>query len=214
MTNFRPALVHAQSWWFAALLARRHPDLMLLETHPREGADDCLDLHDAAAAVDRQPYVSINRSGTLWFPRTGANPWPIDRLFTEQPEGLVEQAESACALTSPDSPPDTTPRTLVYRAVAALTGITANDRRPWEVRDPSLIPSSRDDFYARFPLAAERAREHLLYVIRRADETIGAVDTDGYAYVGRGCHYLPEVHQQHARHLYRTVTAVFGSLLL
>ncbi|OJF10076.1 TY-Chap2 family putative peptide chaperone [Couchioplanes caeruleus] len=213
MTNFRPALVHAQSWWFAALLARRHPDLMLREAHPRGDADDCLDLHDVCVPIDEQPYVSINRAGTLRFPRTGANPWPLDRLFTEQPEGLVEQAETAAGLAAPDGTPDPTPRTLVYRTVAALTGITANDRRPWEVRDPSLIPSSRDDLYARFPLAAERAREHLLYVVRRAGETIGALDTDGYAYVGRGCHYLPEVDQQHARHLHRTVAAVFGGLL-
>ncbi|MFI5493461.1 hypothetical protein [Actinoplanes sp. NPDC051859] len=213
MTNFRPALVHAQSWWFAALLARRHPDLMVLETHSRAGAYDCLDLHDSATTDERQAYLSINRAGNLQFPRTGANPWPLDRLFTEQPEGLVEQAESAAGLPSPADVEEPTPRTLVYRTIAALTSITANDRRPWEVRDPSLLPDSRDDLYAKFPLAAERAREHLLYVVQRAGETIGALDTDGYAYVGRGCHYLPEVHQLHARHLYRTVTSVFGGLL-
>ncbi|GGQ44517.1 TY-Chap2 family putative peptide chaperone [Couchioplanes azureus] len=213
MTNFRPALVHAQSWWFSALLARRHPELMLRETHPRDGAYDCLELHDVATPGDRTAYVSLNRAGNLQFPRTGANPWPLDRLFTEQPEGLVEQAETAAGLPAPDGTPEPTPRTLVYRAIAALTGITANDRKPWEVRDPSLISSSRDDLYAQFPLAAERAREHLLYVVRRDGETMGAVDTDGYAYVGRGCHYLPEVYQLHARHVYRTVTAVFGGLL-
>ncbi|MEU7906318.1 hypothetical protein [Actinoplanes sp. NPDC049118] len=224
--SISPLLKHALSWWFAASLARRHPELWIFETHPGGGLYDCLDSVTLGNG-STDPYISINRAGSVHFPRSGADAWQFTRLLHPSGE-LIRKAEETTGLSTPASTPAATPRNLAYRVAATLTGMTANAAKWFAVRsalvDSSGMDGGTERGFRTFPLAVERRERrerdaaqgdlpYQLWMVERAGETVAAIDADGYAYVGSGCVNLLETYQDCGRRINRTAVTIFGGLL-
>ncbi len=162
--------VNAESWWVASELVRRHPELIVYEMHPGGGQSDvlCVTTPDQLREqVERElPRVWLNREGSIHILR-GADretvaTWP-EVLFSPHPHSLVRVLEDETGWGSPQTTPAATPRTLVYRLIAASLQAMVNDRHPWDVRCDSIDSpgsfSSDNGFIARFPGADGLARE-------------------------------------------------------
>ena len=183
--------VIAQSWWIASEIARRHPQLVLIETHPCDGMYDCLTL------VDRYRWTSVvdlNRVGRLHVRgRTGFATWS-DAIGAPDGHEMVRRLERAAELPARRPTPPTTARTLVYRLIARVLTSLIDDRHAWDARngfhdssggdagrrgDLDLFPTIRSD------LDEDRQDGFLgdpacrYWLLTRADEAVAVLDGDG-----------------------------------
>ena len=135
MPEYHPAarFVIAQSWWIASELVRRHPDLVIHESHPGGGMYDCLTLLTAEALT---PLAQINRAGTIQV--SGARDFsvPWDQVISApSPHATVKQVEAAAGLLPSERTPRSTRKALAYRFIAAALNATVNDRYAWDARN-------------------------------------------------------------------------------
>lgn len=216
----------AQSWWLASELARRHPDLLILETHPGGGQYDTLTIARPSGAV-----LDINRGGGhihIHVPGTDVQPIPLtDALTEEDPHALVRQLEQAARLPVPAHAASASPRSLTYRTLAFVLNATVNQQKTLDVRseyeDTSGYGAGPRGWLAGFPLAAQRVRErrpddlydipeYRYWLILRDDTPVAALDTDGFVYIGEDVRSLPAAYHRNGRSLARTTLEVVGSL--
>ena len=161
--------VNAQSWWIASELVRRHPHLLLLETHPGGGQYDCLTLVDpgrrSAGAI-----AQINRAGTIQVRRSSTfSPISWAEAFAATGgHDVVRSIEAAAGLPAPTIAPATGPKALTYRVLARVLTSLVDDRREWDAEngylDTSGMGSGRRAALGRFPSVVESLRD------RRVDD--------------------------------------------
>jgi len=141
--DFHPAMryVIAQSWWIAAELVRRHPELIIHEMHPGGGMYDCLAL---LRPDTHEPFIQLNRVGSI---QVDAAPefrltW-AEAMSTQSPRLVVDEIEAVAGLRPPVEVAPTTPRVLAYQFIAAALATTVNDECVWDARN-EFIDSSAD----------------------------------------------------------------------
>lgn len=143
--NLQERNVYLQSWWVASELIRRHPNLVLAETHPGDGLHDCLSVlshegHD-------QLHILLNRTGRMHiqsqlssrFDRTqwGVR-YPVEWLteLEQSDRRLIPRfLEDAAGLVPPAHTPKTTPKSLTFRLIYHLLLFALNEPAHWDVRN-------------------------------------------------------------------------------
>ncbi|MCB1248567.1 MAG: hypothetical protein KDB36_04135, partial [Acidimicrobiales bacterium] len=190
-------------------LARRHPDLWLIEAHPGDGQYDCLWLC-TNNGTRREPYddlcvIGVNLPGSIhvepWCSRPDGGWADVIDIGVK---ATARHLEAAVGLDSPTRAPPTTRRTLTYRAVAGLISVLALDDEDgsWDVRSGYHDTSGyggvvRDHLFESFPAAAERLRvahpddlldipAYRFWFITRREQPVLAVETAGTAWTPTG----------------------------
>lgn len=123
----------SQTWWSAAEVVRRHPELTLrgddhmtyLTLTRRSGGDSLAAFNPSTIHV--WSHDKPERAVQL-RERTGV-------VAASDPRTFVKQLERALGLDSPTQAPRTTPHALVFRFVSALLAAQVNDRHRWDCRN-------------------------------------------------------------------------------
>jgi hypothetical protein len=131
--NFFPAprFVLAQAWWIASELCRRNSHLRILDAWPLDGFYHGLEVGEKL----NQDYVFLNFLGHIhYFPSSSHLDGPSwgRVLGAESPHEVVKEIENAMEWGSDGADP-TTPRSLVYRTIAAVLSARIDDRERWSV---------------------------------------------------------------------------------
>lgn len=211
-------LVVLQSWWVASELARRHPSLGIIETHPGGGTYDCLSIMHWQSLPSS--LVDLNREGSLHVhpDHIGALSWE-EELQAEDRRSTVRHLEELAGLNPPSRTPSTTPRSLTFRVAYQLLLLGLNDRNAWDVRnariDTSGYSDSRGDVDG-FPTAQRAARDqraddpygdplYRFWKVSHDGRTVMVLDIDGSAHFRSG---HPADLQDHFCKANRSVEAV------
>ncbi|WP_407941903.1 TY-Chap2 family putative peptide chaperone [Microcella pacifica] len=222
------------SWWLAAELVRRHPDMVAYEMHPGGGMYDVLAL--VLPPYEENPTrVMLNRAGSIQV-HSGNQMHKVatwsDFLFSREPRRTVALIERAAGLSIVEKAPASGARAIAYRYIARLLSITETDRHVWDVRN-EFNDSSGDLFdevspyrgyLSAFPLAEADSRAaprigiwsepHAHFWALLRDETpIGLVSNHGLLYVGRDRFDLMEEYVSDGRKLLPCVVRTLGHLL-
>lgn len=237
--NVNPAkrFVIAQSWWVASELARRHPELIVHETHPGDGMYDVLSLSDPSQGdYLERTRIMLNRNGTLQVhPPSGSErsdimigPW-ANVIASRSPHQQVKVIERAAGLGHPAKAPASTPRVLSYRLLATLLALNINDRHPWDARQEFV--SSSDDasieqgpHFKTFPtIPRELVRTPIVgqsqdtqlhfWILLRGAEPVAAISSEGCVYRKDKVVNLADHYKRHGRKLLPIVVSAFGDLL-
>jgi hypothetical protein len=187
--------VLAQSWWIASEIARRHPKLLLIETHPGVGQYVCLTLirnapEGTTSLIDFKGVGRIHVHVADGFePIT----W-IEAFAAEGGHDVVRRLELAAGLTPLPKAPPTGTRIVTYRAIARVLSSLVEDRHIWDGRngqiDSSGYCSGQRSELAEFPsvVAAlgDRRPDDLFgvpayrfWILFRDGEPVAVFDTDG-----------------------------------
>ena len=151
----------ALSWELLAEAARRHPSGQI--GHDWHHWYDSLQF-----AVDSERAILCNRAGRIhlmgksgfaaWEPPPNRDGWSL--VMLQGPRRSLEEIESVIGLSSPKRAPATTPRTLTYRVLAALSTLSLLrgvllDPRPGLIYDSNdSDPGVEDEQFALFPKAS------------------------------------------------------------
>lgn len=141
-------VTEAASWRLASELMRRHPtDARLFRGHPGGGQYDLLWIR---GFENSQLDIRLNRPGTIQVWGRADNQRPIEWGPTEwtdylksEPRAFVELLERVAGWPAPPKVPRSTPTTLTYRVLAALTSFGLKTIRPIIV-EQGFIDSSGD----------------------------------------------------------------------
>ncbi|MFG1636984.1 TY-Chap2 family putative peptide chaperone [Pseudonocardia alni] len=222
----------AQSWWLASELVRRHPHLLVLETHPGGGQYDCLTLVERGS-VAPVGLLQLNRAGRMHVePHLGQfEPveW-IEMLTTDDGHSALRTLEQRAGLRPPvPRAPATGPHTLSYRVLARILASLVDDRHAWDVRNGQLDSSGYGGGprpgLDRFPSVREglcdvRASDLLgepayrFWLLLRAEDAVAVLDTDGRVhFTDRDPVELLPVYRENGSRLTTLVGRVFGHVL-
>lgn len=199
--EYRPAarFVIAQSWWIASELVRRHPELLIHESHPGGGMYDCLTL---LAAQTRMPVAQINRAGSIQVNAASDFSARWDQVFSApSPHALVKQIEAAAGLRQPARTPRSTRRGLSYRFIAAALNMTVNDRHAWDARNEFIdaadwwpgdaelhgyletFPKATADLSSTPQIGLWHEPQSHFWALLRAEEPVALVSIEGKVYI-------------------------------
>jgi hypothetical protein len=234
-----PALrfVLAQSWWIAAELARRHPELVVHEMHPGGGQYDVLAVSTLPFAVANE-RVMLNRAGSLQVHGGESNPhmthigsW-ADVMGAENPHAVVKRIETVAQLRTIAKAPPSTPRVLAYRFIATLLSATLNDRFQWDARNEfldssgvvGLNDSAGNGFLSAFPEALRDARavskvglpqepESHFWAVLRDHVPVAIVSIEGRIYLHDRHFNLADQYAATGRRMLPVVATVLSELL-
>ena len=190
------------SWHVAAALIRRHPELLLVETHPGGGQYDCLSLHFRQDPHSGH-HIDLNREGSahIWSPSgtpdDGPDSWSKfwqDWLAAARPERVLEELEQRASLGAPNDAP-ATPPALCFEFIATVMKLTAFSTSEWRCVNGFLDSSGygssvREELFRVFPATAERRRvamdgdlfdqtHYRFWFIMRDDEPVACLETEG-----------------------------------
>jgi len=216
-------LVEAASWRLAAELARRDPRLTIRELHPGGGEYDCLALLRGPLHV-----VHLNRAGSVHVKHSPAAVHAgVWREVLHDSTALGRWiAKLSHDLGLPAHVAPTTPRTLVYRAIAATLSHACFRRELHEVRSGLLDTSGHGGgvrnglfkrlrgagcHYAAFVSEAESHPSEYWFVLI-GDQPRAALHESGVAWVGQD--EAVDLHKRYEtkRRIAPLVHALFGDL--
>lgn len=221
----------AQSWWIASELMRRHPKMLLIETHPGGGQYDCLTLTRPAA--EAKALIDLNRNGRIHVHSSPAGrevepiPWATV-MRTDNAHEIVKVLEVAAALDAPASTPRTGPSVLAFRIIARILTALVNAKDPWDARneydDTSGWECSPRGYVEGFPTAAAAVREqrptdlygvpqYRYWALLRDGEPLAILDTDGLLHLHDRQVDLVAAYKAHNRVLGQVIAAHLGHLL-
>jgi hypothetical protein len=213
--------VVAQSWWIASELARRHPELRIIETRPYEGADDNLCLVNPRYDAEL-PLVQLDRLGGLEATPLGGLGWD-EVVAAQNPHAIVRVLETWAELGHPARAPETTPTTLVYRILARVLASLVNDRHTWNARwglyetfdeDTTVYHPGTDDFPS---VDDTMDREEMdsgdFWVLERGDDAVACFDVRGRLHTHADPVELMTIYRASHRSLTATIGAALGHLL-
>lgn len=233
--------VLAQSWWIGAELVRRHPELILHESHPGGGQYDVL-------AAFTLPYdnalmhVMLNRVGTMQVHiLDGRNGPPevteigtwSEALSAQNSHDVVKRIERIAQLSTKKKAPASTPRALAYRFIATLLAATANDRHAWDARndfidssgddwcpgDPEVhgftdgFPKVREDFASTPKIGLWEEPNSHFWAILRDEIPVAIVSIEGRVYGTESRYDLSDAYAANGRRMLPLVTSILGDLL-
>ena len=189
-----PRFVLAQAWWISSEICRRQSHLRILESWPLDGFYHGLE-------VGRElngPHIFMNFLGRIHlFPSFSApsidpelEPIPWGRVMgAESPHEIVKEIEGLMQWEN-SSADVTTPRSLVYRSIAAILSAKIDDRERWNVASaygeggfedwPGLL-----DEYQGCRLALQNDTEMVpppstrVWLLKRGRETVSALSEFG-----------------------------------
>lgn len=232
--------VLAQSWWIAAELVRRHPELLVHEMHPGGGQYDVLAVfappHDAAGA-----RVMLNRAGGMQVhTHDGHNGVPdisligtwADAFSARSPHAVIKQIEDVAQLNALTKAPSSTPRALAYRFIATLLTMAVNDRHHWDARnefidssgdwwpgDPEIngftdaFPEAQRDFAFTPEIGVWHEPESHFWAVLRDQIPVAVVSIEGRVYRQDRHFDLVDEYANHGRRMLSVVTSALGDLL-
>jgi hypothetical protein len=233
--------VLAQSWWIGAELVRRHPELVLHESHPGGGQ------HDVLAAFTlpwdkAMMHVMLNRVGTMQVhtldghngePKvTRIGTW-AETLSAQNPHEMVQRIERAAQLETSSAGTKSAPRVLAYRFIAALLATTVNDRHVWDARndfidtsgddwwpgDPEVhgftdgFPGAREDFLSTPAIGLWHEPNSHFWAILRDEIPVAIVSIEGRVYLQNRHYDLADKHAANGGQIAQLVVDVVGDLL-
>ena len=225
-------LVFAASWRVTAEIGRRHPDLLVLETHPGGGQYDCLSI--IGGTPPRIPWIALNREGSAHFHRSGSEPMSSlwnDVATTSDLKPIVVELEQRAGLPKVGPLPTSTPSVIVYRLVAHWLAEHVFDRDLWDCRNGVYDSSGdeggrRTDWVAAFPaaskhLAAQESDDafpdpaYRFWFLIKNDAPFAAFESStGTCWASDGnTHYLPALYADCGRSIGRLSCNVFGQWL-
>ncbi|WP_433803551.1 hypothetical protein [Actinomycetospora sp. CA-084318] len=223
MFELAPRFVTAQSWWIASEIARRHPHLQLIETHPGGGLYDCLTLISPGPTN----LLDLNREGSI-HARTFKLTW-VDALAAPGGHDLIKRLEADLDLSHNATTPATTARTLTYRVLARVLTSLVDDRHRWDARNGYYDSSGGDGGQRtelqQFPTVVDaledRRPDDLLgipayrfWVLLRDDDPVAVLDTDGRLHQpDQPCVEFLPLYRRHQSRLTATIGAALGHLL-
>lgn len=227
MADVNDRLRIVQSWWLGSELVRRHPDLMLIETHPGGGQYDCLTLvrpqrHDVTALVQMNRVGAIHVGENLGFMT-----WEAERDFGDR-HGAVRRIESEAGLAAPKATLPSTPAVLTLRAISRVLTSMLNEREPWDARnvyfDSSGGMGSEVMDLSDFPSAARSMAEHRpndpygqpgyrFWRLVQGESAVAVLDTDGVVHLKDGHLSLNDAYVKSGRSLTRAIAATLGPVL-
>lgn len=119
-----PELVAAFSWAVASRVARRHPDLEIVEEHPGGGTYDCLAIRPWAEDSSTESVAHLNRVGSIHIagPTSGwawRGAWAELAAITDF-RFAAQLVEHHAGLPRVVETPAATPASVAYRFVATL----------------------------------------------------------------------------------------------
>lgn len=216
--------VLAQSWWVASEIARRHPELLVIETHPFGGQYDCLDLIDPRGPTTA---VRLNRPGSLHA--AGAVATWDDVLGSDDAHDAIRRLEASAGLAPPSSTPATSVRTVTYRVLARVLTSVVDDRYAWDARNGRVDSDEGDPLdrpeLAAFPTVVSALRNlrpndllgqpaYRFWLLLRGADAVAVLDTDGLLHQrDRDPLALMPIYRASGRRLTATVGAALGHLL-
>jgi hypothetical protein len=217
--------VVAKSWWIASEIARRHPELRIIETRPYEGADDNLCLVHPRTDEDL-PLIALDRLGALEASPLGGIGWD-DVVVEEDPHAIVRALEGWAGLGSPPKAPATTPTTLVYRIIARILASLVEDRDVWNARwglydtldeDTTVYHPGLDEFPTVDEMimgeADQDANSGDFWVLERGEDAVACFDTFGRLHTRDAAPLdLMPIYRATQRSLTGTVGVALGRLL-
>lgn len=169
-------LLEAMSWRLVSEMARRYPEVKVIETHPGGGLYDCLDLRFAGDHSLAHPSIALNREGSAHFFDSDGylQSWDSfwdDYLAAADPKAIIDRVCERASLPTHEELPASTPPVVTYRFIAAFLAHALLGRRRWECRngyfDSSGAESGRNSWFDSFAAAA-----HLVDV-RLPDDLLG-----------------------------------------
>lgn len=226
--------VIARSWWLAAELTRRHPELLVYEMHPGGGMYDVLALL-GPPYMENPTRIMLNRAGSIQVhvgnQMQAISTWR-EQLLSADPRDVLERIERAAGLPSVKKAAPSTQRVLAYRFVSQVLTITAGDRHAWDVRNEfddnsgdwfDQVESLRG-YLQRFPLAQADARmspqvglwsepESHFWAILRDDIPVALVSIEGGLYVGSNQYDLMREYKRADRKVLPIVVHALGHVL-
>ncbi|WP_289020204.1 hypothetical protein [uncultured Ornithinimicrobium sp.] len=228
MADVDQRLRTVQSWWLGSELVRRHPELLLIETHPGGGQYDCLTLMSMDPGGAGTNLVDLNRTGRIHVgDQTGFMTWEQERAFGDR-HGAMRRIENAAGLHAPTQTPSSTGKVLTYRVLASVLTTTLNEREPWDARN-LMLDASNADVEPRFDLAAfpsavegvrERRRDDLFgrpeyrfWGLIQGEKLVAVLDTDGNVHLGSGPRNLSTVYAQRGRRLNAAIATTLAEVL-
>ncbi len=239
-TTPSPRFVLSQSWWIAAELVRRNPNLMIHEMHPVGGSYDVLGLFTLPMEACKSP-VMLNRSGSIQVRRDDGQhgdakvvrvaSWN-DVMTVESPHDIVKVLEQVSGRPLDGNAPPSTPRALAYRFIATALAVAVNDRHLWDARnefidssgdwwpgDPETngylteFPQVREDYRSTPVLEIRHEPESHFWALLRGDETIAIVSIEGRVYLGDRHVDLADEYIKTGRRMTAVVATVLGEFL-
>jgi hypothetical protein len=232
----------AQSWWVGAELVRRHPELILHESHPGGGQYDVL-------AAFTLPYgkalthVMLNRAGTMQVHLLdGHNGAPevtrigtwAEALSAQSPHEMVKRIEHAAQLATTTKASKSAPRALAYRFIATLLTMTVNDRHVWDARndfidtsgdewwpgDPEVhgftdgFPGAREDFPSTPEIGLWQEPNSHFWALLRDEIPVALVSIEGRVYRKGVRLDLAHEYAANGRRMLPLVASILGDLLV
>jgi len=161
-------LLEVASWRVATEIARRHPQVRLIETHPGGGQYDCLHILLEPEKGTASHGIALNRPGSAHIQFGGYDSKDIswtgfwtDYLAADDPRDVVQRLCGLARLPQVSQLPRSTRPVLAYRFVAAFLASTVFGRARWECRSGYFDSSGedcslRDDWFAAYPKARTR----------------------------------------------------------
>jgi hypothetical protein len=225
-----------RSWWIAAELVRRHPELAVLELHPGGGLGDVLSIRTTSAGAGTSSTdIWINRGGSIRVHthRSDASTETVDvgtlsqAFERDDPHDVVKAIEHAARLELSRHAPPSTPRALSVRVFAAFLTMSLNDRHRWDVRNEVQDDSygvSRRGYVQRFAGAEAALRDAATiglpeephtqaWALLRDDEPVALMLASGVLFFGGAA--IPVLPQYEAsdRRITATTMRLLGELL-
>lgn len=228
MTDVMQRLRLVQSWWLGSQLVRRHPELILIETHPGGGMYDCLSIVRYGRDGSGSTLVDLNREGSIHVHPENSNlmTWKDELQFGDR-HAAVKRIEAAAGLIPPTQTPATTSAVLSYRAIASVLATLLNEREVWDARSyRSDSPYSNDPAFdvVPFPTAekavrASRPDDFLgdpgfrFWGLTKGGKVVAVVDTDGTVHLRKGRRSLVDAYTTGGRRLTKAIGAALGDVL-
>lgn len=229
MADLERRLRTVQSWWLGSELVRRHPKLLLIETHPAGGQADCLTLLRVDSHGGTQhPLVDLEQTGGIHVGGHGIfMTWEEERDFGDR-HGALKRVEIAAGLHAPTETPPSTGKTLTYRTLTSVLSTTLNERETWDARNLMLnagnVGPSRTFDLAPFPSAAEAVRdrrrddlfgspEYRFWGLLRGTKPVAVLDTDGNVHLKSGPRSLPAAYAKGGHRLHSAIASTLAEVM-
>ena len=223
----------AQSWWIAAELVRRHPELTLR-------GDDHLSYLTIVDRTTAETRAVVNPTAVHVF-RDGAStsmPGAPRAMASQRPRDFIRQVEDAARLSSPQHAPSSTPHTLAFRFVSTVLTAQVTDNHVWDCRN-EVADSEGDPVFRGWLTKFRQAQQALnveqlgslkrdsaqleswqlgvaertFWALLRDDVAVALVSTHGQVYLPDRQLDLMAEYSRHGRQMLPVVVAALGDLL-
>jgi hypothetical protein len=135
-------------WWVATELARRNPQLELIETYPLDNFYDCLTLHGESSLG--LVHIDLNRLGSVHVhPDHIGLMSGAEIAASDDAHWAVKEIERVAGLAPNETAPSSGARIITLRLMARVVNYLVNDRATWTLR--MLSPNGYGWSFALFP---------------------------------------------------------------